>query len=1362
MSSVPVSTTRSELLRPVLSGRGLDGMPVAGAIQWRPGDRLGELFQGRFEAFERDGASHRPAIEVDGLQISFAELDRQANQFARELQALGVSSGDRVGLLLDRSVHAYACLLALVRLEAVYVPLDLKYPPDRIAFIAADASLKFFIATRSAAALLEAIPVSVIELEAAGEAASHLSDQALERDAAGPAGDDALCYIIYTSGSTGKPKGVAVNHSSICNFIAIAARHYGYRPGDRAYQGMSFAFDFSVEELWVPLAAGATLVPAPSAIQLVGEELASFLSARRITAMCAVPTLLATIDAELADLRLLIVSGEACPGDLVTRWWRPWRRMLNVYGPTEATVTATWCELRPGEPVTIGVPLPTYWTAILHPEFDRLAEPGEAGELAIAGIGLAVGYVNRPDLTAKAFIADFLELGDNPSARLYRTGDMARITAAGRIEYLGRIDTQVKIRGYRIELAEIENVLLEMPGIAQAVVTTQETLPGVTDLVAYFTRASGGQSPSREAIFSGLRQRLPGYMVPAYLEEIERIPLLASQKADRKALPSPVRPRLTLPQAAPVEPGSELERCLADTLCRTLGIEQVSVGDNFFEDLGAHSLLMARFAAALNREMQAARVSISEIYRHPTIARLAAVVAPRLEAPGTDARAEREAAHEASDAQYYLCGALQFCFYAAVASLYAGLAIGGLTWIAGGDDFLSKFARATGFAAGSLAVLMLLPIAAKWLVIGRWRAGRIPLWSLAYFRFWMVRQLVEQSPWSLFRGSALFNVYLRLLGARIGDNALILSRTVPLITDLLSIGDDAVLRKQCWVMGYRAENGFLRVGPIAIGARATIGEGAVVDLGTEIGDDGQLAHASALLEGQRIAPGTACHGSPAEPTENDYRHFANQSTSRARRVGFAAARLVSVVVAAALAATLSIAGAEMVSGQSSAAVVDDLSASMSATITFDGLAGLALTAALLLTGLLGLGLIVQLIVMRLLRRLIEPGRVYPLYGLHHMIADALDLVSNVPAYHTLFGDSSFIVRYLGWLGVAQPELRQTGSNFGTATAIESPADFEVGSGAMVSDGLSVINRQVGSREFRLMPARLGTGSFVGNIVYYPAAGRTGDNCLLASKVMVPVTGAMRHDVGLLGSPSFEIPRRVVNSNAFDPVPRTAAGKARLEAKNRYNLRTALLYLLAQWGLLFGLLAIGYAAMPLYRELGPGALAICLAGWAGYTLVYSLAVERLSLLRVRMKPSQCTIHDPHFWWVERHWKLGETPIKGAFRGTPLRGWIYRALGAKVGRKLFDDGSVIPEKPLVAIGDNVCINAGVSIQAHALEDGLFRSDRIVIGDGCSIGPAGYVHYGVEMAPSTELSPDGFLMKGSRTRRAERWQGNPAEPV
>ena len=1318
------------------------------AIRWRASERLHHLFEAHCREIEAAGRSDPPAIDIDGEVTGFVALEQRASQMAQVLRGRGVRPGDRIGLILDRSAEAYAALIAILKVEAAFVPLDGKFPSERIRFIAEDAGIETFIVAGPWAGLVADIDVQVLTLEALATEAEAFAPEA----DTGPVPDlpaDKLCYIIYTSGSTGRPKGVAVNHSSICNFVRVAAQSYGYRPGDRVYQGITFAFDFSVEELWVPLLAGATLVPSPVDTQLVGRELTRFLADNRITAFCCVPTLLATMEDELDDLRLLLVSGEACPQDLVQRWHRPGRRMLNAYGPTEATVTATWTELHPDRAVTIGVPLGTYTVAILDTDNSQLAEPGSVGEIAIAGIGLAVGYVNREDLTQKAFVPDFLHLANNPSRRLYRTGDLGRINEDGEIEYFGRIDAQVKIRGYRIELAEIENVLLEIEGVAQAVVTAQEVQSGLTELVAYYTCFKDRAHPSRDALLAQLKSRLPGYMVPAYLEELDVIPLLASHKADRKALPKPSGLRVVSSDGGYVAPRDDLERVVADCLARTLGIEQVSVNDHFFDDLGGHSLLMAQFLNALNARMPEADAAIADVYLEPTVAKMAAAIRTRVGARGSHVAQEVDAPVIASDFQHRLCGVLQGMFYLGQIALNGFFLYIGYHWIATSGGLVETFGRGLAYVSLFTVYAFAVPLIAKWVLIGRFREKRVPLWSFAYYRFWVVRQLAASSPWVLFRGTALFNLYLRLAGAKIGKNAIILTRSVPIAADLIEVGENALVRRDVYLSGYKADGGMLAFGRVSIGADATVGEGCVLDIDTAIGDGAQLGHVSALHPGDRVPAGKRYHGSPARETVTDFDRVEAILPSSFARALHSAVLLGATVLAASFGVVVSVLVISIVLSSGGVSAIGIIWAALINSLAVFG-------------GFFVFGLVVHLVMPHVLRGFLEADKVYPMYGVHHLVAQALSAFSFSQGFQTIFGDSSFAVAYFRWLGVRQPDLRQTGSNFGCMTTMQSPGDVEIGSGAMISDGLTILNLELGHGSFRIVPAAIGKSSFVGNVVYYPAQARVGDNCLLATKVAVPIDGPVRENVGLLGSPCFEIPREVSNLQRFNPVPDTPAAFERLAQKNWFNLRTIGAYLVAQWLLLFALFLVGGVGAALYPDYGRPVVIAAMALVPVLVIGQAFLSEWFGHFGIRIKPTACTIHESYCWWIERHWKFSENVLKDAFPGTPFRPMVMRALGVRVGRKVFDDGSAIPEKQLVEIGDGATINAQVAIQGHSLEDGLYKADHIKIGAGVTLAPAAFVHYGSEMEPGSALDADSFMMKGARSGARTRWRGNPARPV
>ena len=547
-------------------------------------------------------------------QFTYAELDAQANQLAHFLIKLhNIRPGDRVGLLLERSKYTYLALLAILKCGAAFVPIDPSYPADRIAFIAEDADPTLLLTTAKFVDALTEVSCPHLALDTDD---ANVAWQPTTRPEVDDNALDSLCYIIYTSGTTGRPKGVAIQQSNICNFISVCTPIYGVTAVDRVYQGMITAFDFSIEEIWPTFAAGATLVAGPNDHRRLGSGFADFLNERKITLLYCVPTLLATIDREVPSLRTLYVGGEACPADLVKCWSRPGARMLNTYGPTETTVTATWGELLPNRPVTIGKAFPTYTTYILDEKLQPVAPENSANSASAARawpVGMSIVPTSRRRVLCRTRSH---RAGTMP--RLYRTGDLARFTPEGEIEFAGRIDSQVKIRGYRIELAEIEAVLLENAAVKDAIVKVAASEGGVQELVAYITlRGLCDTAALKQALYAEMKVRLPVYMVPAFLEIIESIPMLPSGKADRAKLPAPVSPRLSATTGTRVLPETELEKALAKAWGEVFGRDDLSVEEDFFTDLGGHSLLAAQVTSNLRRLPALRQLPISAVYAYP-------------------------------------------------------------------------------------------------------------------------------------------------------------------------------------------------------------------------------------------------------------------------------------------------------------------------------------------------------------------------------------------------------------------------------------------------------------------------------------------------------------------------------------------------------------------------------------------------------------------------------------------------------------------------------------------------------------------------------------------------------------------------
>ncbi|HEY4614246.1 MAG TPA: Pls/PosA family non-ribosomal peptide synthetase [Citricoccus sp.] len=1322
------------------------------SVRWRPGERMEDLFEEQCDALAMRGRADQLAVDTGDRSLTYGQLDAMANQLARYLLADGAKAGDRIALLFDQAIWSYAAMLAVLKIRAAYVPLDAGFPSDRIGYIMEDSGCTRVLTLNH---LMPVLPeTSVIALTLDTEVAlikSLPGGRLAEGEKPEPVED--LAYIIYTSGSTGRPKGVAIEHPSICNFIRVAAEVYGYETEDRVYQGLTIAFDFSVEEMWVPWMVGATLVPKPSSVSLLGADLEEFLVKNRITAMCCVPTLLATIEGELPDMRFLLVSGEACPRDLAERWHRPGRRFLNVYGPTEATVTATMEVLQPGKPITLGQPLPTYTTMILDPEEPRALAQGEMGELGIAGIGVAAGYLNNPEKTDAVFIDDFLDLPNNPSGKIYRSGDLCRINEDGEIEYFGRIDTQVKIRGYRIELSEIESVLLQVPGIAQAVVDTHEPAPGMTELAAYYTLRSDVSSLDPVLIQDELRERLPGYMVPAYYEQLETMPMLPSDKADRKSLPVPTNRLGAAANVEYVAPETGTERALAEQLAGVLGMSEISVEAHLFEELGVNSLTVARFSAALRRHTDLPPIGVQDIYQAPTLRRLAATLET---GTGTGAATwadpyEVPNARRATTFDFVLTGVLQ----AVIALAYSGTMmftlVAGYEWVILGNGFLELWGRSVAFTLGFVLLLCGAPIALKWLIIGRWKEQHIRIWSLAYVRFWFVKALVQMNPMAVFVGTPVLPFYLRLLGAKVGSNVTLLGWRLPVCTDLITIGDNTVIHKETHLLGYRAYQGWIQTGRITLGRNVHVSEKCVLDIHTAMEDGAQLGHTSSLQRTQTVPAGESWHGSPAVPATVKYQRAEPMPTTWLRRFTYGlSAFLTNVVVFAPLPLV----------------VIALLLPPYLETGHFNPAnpafyADLALVALVIVIGGLLALLLVATTVPRLLNKLLTPGRTYPLYGMHYAVHRAIFFLTDVFPLMHLTADSSLVVHYLRLLGYKQPDLEQTGSNFGPEITHENPYLTTVGSGTMVSDGLSIMNAEYSGTSFRVMPVTIGAKNFFGNDVPYPAGARTGDNVLFGSKTLVPIDGEIRENVGLLGSPPFEIPRTSDPKDAALRIDSPEGIREGLRGKNRHNAMTIVLFLLSRWVLAYAGLLAAVVVVGLYPEITGLGLLVGVVGYFTFFMLFAILCERAVYGFKRMEPTKCSIYDVRFWRHERFWRFINYPLP-ALDGTPFKPMFWRLYGVRMGKRVYDDGCVIPEKTLVTIGDDVTLNNDSIVQCHSMEDGLFKLDAINIGNDVTIGVYIYLHYDVEMGDGSVLEPDAFLMKGARVPAGTRYGGNPAQEI
>jgi amino acid adenylation domain-containing protein len=562
------------------------------------------------------------AVVAPGVRLSYAELNERANRLARLLVARGAGPEKIVALLLPRSVEIVVAQLAVLKSGAAYLPVDPNYPAERIAFMLDDAAPVLAVGAADVTVPPDTLPAGLTVLRpadpaVAAELAGLAGHDLADADRTAPLRPAHPAYVIHTSGSTGRPKGVLVQHTGLAAFSAAVAEGFAVDGTARMLQFASPSFDASVLELCCALPAGAALVVPPPG-PLADEALAEVLREQRVTHALVPPAALATVPVEgLPDFRSLVVGGDATGAELVDRW-APGRRMVNAYGPTEATVAATLSEplAAGGGTPPIGRPVRGTRVYVLGGTL-RPVPVGVPGELYVAGDGLARGYLGRPDLTSDRFVAC---LFGGPGERMYRTGDLVRWADDGTLEYLGRADDQVKVRGFRIELGEIESALAALPGVGRAVAVVREDAAGDRMIVAYVVAEdpSAAGRPDPAALRDALAGTLPEYMVPSAFVPLDEIPLMPNGKLDRKALPDPEFTG-ALGSGAPRTPEEEV---LCGLFAEVLSLPRVGVDDNFF-DLGGHSLLATRVISRA-RAAFGVRLSVRSLLENPTVAALAA------------------------------------------------------------------------------------------------------------------------------------------------------------------------------------------------------------------------------------------------------------------------------------------------------------------------------------------------------------------------------------------------------------------------------------------------------------------------------------------------------------------------------------------------------------------------------------------------------------------------------------------------------------------------------------------------------------------------------------------------------------------
>lgn len=1305
-----------------------------------------------YEIFAETAARHPERIAVRladpdpevarRTYLTYAELRARGARFARYLRSKGVGVGDRVVICLPRGLDQSMAVLGALEAGAAYAPVDWSYPQERIDYVVSDSAARVVV-TLAERAGAYGPDVTVVSVDAELGEIAALEPTPLTRAETGATVED-LAYLIYTSGSTGRPKGVMIRHRNVCHFVRSESSILGVLPEDRVYGGFSLAFDMSVESMWTAWLAGAEFVVGSEGLAKAGPDLAATLKDRGVSIWHVVPSLLAVIDEDVPTARIINLGGEACPPELAKRWWRPDRRLLNTYGPTETSVTATWADLAPDRPVTIGKPLPGYTAWIVDEQLQPVG-PGAAGELVIGGPGVGAGYVNRPDLTAEKFtVSPF----PGPSGRpepIYRSGDLCRLDGYGNIEFQGRLDTQVKIRGFRVELGEIESVLSDDPAVSQAVVQLFREDDGSEFLVAFLSPRTDARI-DLDRLRAALRERLPAYMRPQAFEVRRALPTLISGKVDRNALEKPQR---AAPEAREIEPPQTPTELKLHAVWTTLFAPQpVSVTDDFFEALGGHSLRAARMVSMARAEPALASVSIQDLYSAPTIRGLAERLdQARAEAGGRPAEPLPPFV-PIDQRRRVLCVAAQ------TVALVPLFALAGIQWIfpylvytylSGVEGRLTALATAGAAFVVVPPLTILFSIALKWVVLGRIKPGDYPLWGAYYFRWWLVRQVLSVVPTQYLSGTPMMGIYYRLLGARIGRGVYLGLPTID-APDLVTIGSGAIVSEGAVLATTSVERGLLRIGHVEIGERASVGVMAVIGRDARVGDGAVLEDLSAIGAGEAIPPGELWSGSPAVERGDAGPRPLPKTPSLIRRL-LVMAGLLTAAPLLPLAAVLPIA--------------PGLIAMIEIDWRTNDYGYIAISPLLALIYVLLMCLLNVVAKWALLGR-VKPG-VYSLWSgfyvrfwfVRQLGALALELIH--PIYATLY---------------VRPWYRAMGAKVGpraeisTATAVVHDL-IEIGEESFIADGVVFGAAKAEPGAIRLERTRIGRRSFIGNSGLLPTGTSVGDEVLIGVLSKPPEDGAraLEPNSTWFGSPAIRLPTRQTvavfdEGSRFRPSKRLVATRLAIEYVRITLSLTIFISLFSVMLSVIGDLSDDRSAV---LELTLAFPFLYLA----FALAAGLAVLALKWTVIgRYKPTTAPLWSPFVWRTElvtsTYENLAVPLLLQPLRGTPYLNIFLRLMGCRIGKRVFTDTTDITEPDLISIGDDAALNENAGLQTHLFEDRVMKVSGLHIGARATVGSLSIVLYDSVIEAEAQLGDLSVLMKGERLPAGTAWEGSPAQPA
>jgi non-ribosomal peptide synthetase-like protein len=1297
-------------------------------------------------------AGHRALICGEQV-LTYAQLEAETNRLAKGLIEAGVGPGDVVGLWMPRGADLLIAQIAITKSGAAWLPFDADAPIERIAICLDDCDAKGLLSNEAFRARAQAHggitrTIWADTMLGARDESSHVDPRQRGLTPDHPA------YMIYTSGSTGTPKGIVISHRNICHFLRSANEIYGVKSNDVVFQGSSVAFDLSMEEIWIPYLVGATLVVATPEIMGDAEKLPDVMIEAGITVIDTVPTLLSLLPRDIPSVRIILLGGEALPAPLISKWAKAGRQIFNTYGPTEATVVATVSEVQPGQPVTIGKPIANY-TAYICDENLQPVAAGVQGELVIGGPGVAQGYLRRPDLTAEKFVANpfsktFGDTSGDPI--LYRSGDAVSLDANGDILFHGRIDDQVKIRGFRVELGEIETRLAYQPGVAQASVVMRND-DGMDRLVAFLVPAKAG-SIDVKALRSALREALPAYMVPAHFEAVTTLPRLSSGKVDRNSLRVAA---LSAPVIAETqdEPQTRTEAVLLDAAKRVFGNLALPLEADFFTELGGHSLIAARFISVVRETPALMSITLQDVYGARTLRAIAAGLDARLPAGGADMPPPDLSFTPPPLLRRFLCGLAQLAALPIIISLHTAQWLGVfLTYLLiSGDQF--GFFTQMGLLLGVYMLInimtKLIALAAKWIIIGRTKPGRYPLWGVYYYRWWLARSFLTLMQAKWFQGSPLMRYYLIALGARVGKETVISEFEAGAI-DLVSIGGGATIGSKVKFANAEAVGNEFVIGPITIGADAYIGTSAVISHDVVIEDHAELLDLTALPEYTHVGKAEKWDGSPGRKVGMvDVASLPVAATASRRRRSLVTMLHVLMLLTIPPISLLPIFPAFYLWDQ-----IDDHISEYTEISYFWYLPVLTWPTAIALV-MFTVGLIAAL------RWAILPrvrSGTHSIYSGFYMRKWTVSLATDV-TLDTL--TSLFATIYMrNWY-------RLMGANIGRGAEISTNLAgrydiTSIGAGNFIADEVIMGDEDVRRGWMTLETVKTGDRVFVGNDAVVPPGSIIPDGVLIGIKSKPPANELMKENDTWFGSPPIKLPTRqkfdgVAANWTYQPSFGRKLWRAVFEAL--HTSFPAMLFIM------FGTLSVAFLFEPAIAQRAWGQLVLSfVAASIGIALVQTVICAAMKWIMMGVyKPVMKPMWS---WWAMRteaiavlYWGLGGKVLLEHIRGTPFLPWILRLFGVKTGKGVWMDSTDITEFDCVTIGDFCTINAQSALQTHLYEDRVMKVGRVHLGKGVCVGAGATVLYDTHIGDYAQLRPLTVVMKGENIPANTQWEGAPAVP-